>query len=303
MTRRFRFGAQYTGSSLADWQDFARKAEDLGFSTLVVQDHFGPQLAPLPALVSAAAVTSRLRLAAVVLNNDFRHPAALAKEAATVDVLTGGRLELGIGAGWLMPDYQKTGIAFEAPGLRFERLSETLAIVKAFFTGDAVTFSGKHYQIEGLEASPKTAQQPRPPIMIGGRQRRLLSFAAREADIVSISMLDQHGRGMAPPASFGEKAARVREAAGPRFSKIEIHANASNLQVTDNRKAALELLAARLQLSEEELLASPANIVGSVDSVVEQLQVWREKCHVSYFVVQRAKMDALAPVIARLDGK
>jgi probable F420-dependent oxidoreductase len=142
--RRFRFGVRNTGTSLAEWQHVARKAEDLGFSTLVVQDHVGQQLAPLPALVAAAAVTSRLRLGTVVLNNDFRHPAILAQEAATVDVLTNGRLELGLGAGWQLTDYQQTGLAFAAPGERLARLAETVHICKAFFTAPTVTFHGQH---------------------------------------------------------------------------------------------------------------------------------------------------------------
>src|SRR5438477_10289897 len=160
MPRPFRFGLLTTGDTLEDWNDFARKAEDLGFSTLIVQDHFAPQLAPLPALVSAGAVTSRIRLATIVLDNDFRHPAALAKEAATVDVLTGGRLELGVGAGWLMSDYTKAGLTFGRPGERLERLRETVQIAKSFFSEDSVTFEGKHYQISALESHPKALQRP-----------------------------------------------------------------------------------------------------------------------------------------------
>ena len=303
-TRRpIRFGVQATGSTLEDWQEFARKAEDLGFSTLVVQDHFGPQLAPLPALVAAAAVTKRLRLAAIVLNNDFRHPAAMAKEAATVDVVSGGRFEVGVGAGWLMPDYQKTGISFGPPAERFERLRETVRILKAFFSGEPVTFKGKYYQIEGLDASPRTTQQPHPPIMFGGRQKRMVSFAAREADIVSISMLDRRAPGQPPPPRFAEKVGWARAAAGERFPAIEIHANSQNFEVTDDRKSALERIAARLQVTPEEAPLSPAVLVGSVDTIVEQALAWREECNLTYFVIQRAVMDAAAPVIARIEGK
>jgi probable F420-dependent oxidoreductase len=188
--RRFRFGVRHTGSTLEEGQRVARKAEDLGFSTLVVQDHVDKQLAPLLALMSAAAVTSTLRLGTVVLNNAFRHPAILAKEAATVDVLTNGRLELGLGAGWLLADYQQTGLSFDAPGERLARLAETAQICKAFFTEGTVTLHGKYYQSEVLDAFPMTTQKPHPPIMIGGRQRCVLSLAARQAAIVSISMLD-----------------------------------------------------------------------------------------------------------------
>ena len=298
---QFRFGVQYTGSTLEDWQDFARKAEDLGFTTLVVQDHAGPQLSPLLALVSAAAVTKRLRLAAVVLNNDLRHPAIMAKEASTVDVLTGGRFELGIGAGWMAGDYENTGIAFDPAAVRFARLRETVSIVKAFFKEEeAITFRGQHYQIENLEASPRVTQQPHPPIMIGGRQKGVLSYAAREADIVSISMLDRPLPGQPPPATFAEKVEWVREAAGDRFERLIIHANASNVEVTDNPAEALARLSERTGRTEAELLESPATLVGSVDGIVERLEAWRERCSVSYFIVQKRVMDDFAPVVARL---
>ena len=207
--RAFRFGVNNVTTTLREWQETAQRAEALGYSTLIAQDHFGPQLAPLPSLVAAGAVTSSMRLATIVLDNDFRHPATMAKEAATVDVLTDGRLELGLGAGWLEADYTKTGLSFDPPAQRLERLAETVQICKAFFASEEpVTFSGKHYQVAGLDASPRPVQQPRPPIMIGGRQRRMLSLAGREADIVSISLLDRNG------PTFEQKLAWVREAAG-----------------------------------------------------------------------------------------
>ncbi len=304
MARPFRFGVQYTGTTLQDWQDFARKVEDLGYSTLVATDHFGPQLAPLLSLVSAAAVTTRLRLACIVLDNDFRHPAVTAKEAATADVLTGGRLELGLGAGWMMADYEKTHIPFDSPGVRYERLTECVQIVKAFFgEEDAVTFEGKHYQVTGLDAQPRVVQKPRPPIMVGGRQKRMLSMAAREADIVSISMLDRRTPDGPPVPTFAEKVEWVKAAAGERFGAFEIHANSGGAVVTDNQRAALEAAAERLQMPVEDVLKSPANLIGSVDAIVDQLLRWRETCDVSYFVLQPPAMEAFAPVIAKLQGK
>ncbi len=303
MAHKFRFGVQYTGSSLGEWQDFARKAEDLGFSTLAVQDHFGQQLSPFPLLMAAAAVTTRLRLATIVLDNDFRNPAAMVKEAASVDVLTNGRLELGLGAGWVLADYEKTGLAFGPAGERFERLAETVQICKAFFSQEAVSFQGKHYHVEGLDGFPKPIQKPHPPIMIGGRQKRMLSMAAREADIVGISLLERRAPGSPKPATFAEKVEWVRQAAGSRIEDIELHINASNLEVTDNREAALERIAARLQVTVEEALQSPAVLVGSVDAIVEQMLAWRERFGVSYFVVGRQLMDMAAPIVARLAGQ
>ncbi len=300
--RPFRFAVLDTGTSLQQWQELARKAEDLGFSTLVVQDHFGEQFAPLPSIVAAAAVTSRLRFGSIVLDNDFRHPAMLAKEAATVDVLTGGRLELGIGGGWLVSDYEKIGMTFDAPAVRYRRLSETIAICKAFFSGEAVTFHGTHYQIENLDAFPKPVQTPRPPIMIGGRQKRMLSFAARQADIVSLSMLDRQVPGGPKPPTFAEKIGWVREAAGDRYDEIEIHANCFSVEVTDRPQEALARIANRLQITPEDAAQMPANMVGSVESIAEQMEAWRERCDLSYFSLRPQLMDALAPLVAKLAG-
>ena len=300
--RRFRFGVRHTGSTLAEWQRVARRAEALGFSTLVAQDHVGKQFAPLPALMAAAAVTSTLRLGTVVLNNDFRHPALLAQEAATVDVLTNGRLELGLGAGWLPSDYQQTGLPFAAPGERLGRLAETVQICKAFFAEETVTFHGKHYQITQLDAFPRAVQKPHPPLLIGGRRRRMLSLAARQADIVSISMLDPRGPDLPKPPTYAEKVRWVRAAAGSRYNAIELHANVAHVEVTDNRQAALAQLAARLQVSPQDVLASPTTLIGSVAAIVEQLHVWREQCDVSYFVMPLRVMDAMAPVIAKVSG-
>ena len=291
-------------TSLWEWQEIARKAEAVGFDTLIAQDHFGKQFAPLPALVAAGSVTVRLRLATLVLDNDFRHPAALAKEAATVDVLTSGRLELGLGAGWLQADYDKTGLPFDPPATRLERLSEAVQICKAFFTAEeSISFSGRHYQLENLDASPHPTQKPRPPIMIGGRQRRMLALAAREADIVGISLLDRRVAGQPEPPTFAQKVAWVREAAGDRFGDLQIHVNAANVDVSDTPSDDyIDEIAARTGQSSEQVRASPGTLVGSVDAIVEQLHARREELGISYYVVHTRFMDAFAPVIARLNG-
>jgi probable F420-dependent oxidoreductase len=300
MARPLRFGVTSSTSSPDELRTLARSAEQLGFSTLVVFDHFGQQLAPLPALVAVAAITTTLRLGTIVLDNDFRHPAVLAKEAATVDALSNGRLELGLGAGWLVADYEKSGLQFDPPGVRLERLAEAVHIVKAFFSGHAVTFHGRHYQIEGLDAAPIATQRPRPPLMIGGRQRRMLSFAAREADIVSISLLDRPAPGEPKPPTFTQKLDWVREAAGARFQDIELHVNVSLVERTDNQRAALDRLATQLNVPPAEVLESPARLVGSVDAIAEQLLAWRERNDVTYFAFGARFMDAMAPVVAKL---
>ncbi|MGI9148977.1 MAG: TIGR03621 family F420-dependent LLM class oxidoreductase [Chloroflexota bacterium] len=299
--RPFRFGVRTATTSLWEWQEIARKAEHLGFATLIAQDHFGKQFAPLPALVAAGAVTVRLRLGTVVLDNDFRHPAALAKEAATVDVMTSGRLELGLGAGWLQSDYDKTGLPFDPPAERLERLSEAVQIVKKFFTeAETVTFSGKHYRLERLDASPRPTQKPRPPIMIGGGQRRLLALAAREADIVGISLLDRHLAGQSEPPTFAQKVEWVRQAAGGRFGDLEIQVNASEVAVTDDPESAIDEIAARTGQSPTQIQESPGTLVGSAAAILEQLHARREQFGISYYVVHARFIDAIAPILARL---
>ena len=276
-----------------------RKAEDLGFSTFVAQDHFDHQLAPLTALAVAAEITSRLRLTTIVLDNDFRHPVTLAKDAATLDVLSNGRFELGLGAGWRTDDYRTSGIAFAPPRERYERLIETVQICKAVFQGEPVTFHGKHFQLEHLEAAPKVKQVPRPPILVGGRRKSLISFAAREADIVSISVMHEDVPGQAPPPSFADKAEWVRQAARDRVEQPEIQVNVSKLLITDNVQAGLERVAAELHVPPHRVLDSPSNLVGSVDAILDQMDAWRERCGVSYFVIGRAFVDSAARLVAR----
>ena len=301
----FRFGVNRTGaSSLKEWQNYARELEDLGYSSLIMQDHVDRQFAPIPALMAAAAVTTRLRLTTLVLDNDFRHPGVLAKEAATLDLLSDGRLELGLGAGWLQSDYDKLGLSFDAPAARMRRFREAVAIVKGFFEAEtAVSYRGEHYNVTELDAWPRPVQRPHPPLMIGGRQKGMLAFAAREADIVSISMLDPRGPGLPPPPTYAEKVAWVREASGERFPAIELHANSGGLQVTDDQAGAVAAVAERLKISPEAVLNTPANLIGSVDAIVEQVQRWRDTCGVSYFVVPGTKMLDMAPIVARLAGR
>jgi len=239
-----------------------------------------------------------------VLDNDFRHPAVVAKEAATVDVLTGGRLELGLGAGWMMVDYDSTGIPFAPASERYQRMKEVTAIVKGYFeSADKLTYEGKLYQIKDLDTSPRPAQSPHPPILIGGRQKSMLSLAAREADIVGLSLLDPRAPGLPPPPTFAQKVAWVREAAGDRFDELQLHVNASLVQVADQpSETEIERVAARTRQTREQVLASPGTLVGPVEAVVETLLARREEFGVSYYVVQGRVMESFAPVIARLRG-
>jgi probable F420-dependent oxidoreductase len=298
--RKFRFGVNATTTSAQEWRETARVAEALGFDTLIAQDHVGAQLAPLPALVAAAEVTSRLRLATLVLDNDFRHPAMVAQEAATVDVLSGGRMELGLGAGWLESDYARTGIAFDPPAVRLARLAEAVQICKAYFSSEQpVSFRGTYYCIQDLNPLPRPVQKPL-PIMVGGRRRRTLSLAAREADIVSISLLDRPVAGEPPPPTFAEKIAWVRSAAGERFSSLQLHVNASVVEVTDDPTDALAAFSARTGQPLQEAQTSPGVLAGSVEAIVEKLHASREQFGVNYWVMHGRNMHGFAQVIARL---
>jgi probable F420-dependent oxidoreductase len=307
----FRFGANVgRAGSRAEWAEKARKLEDLGYSALTVPDHLADLLAPMPALVSAAAATQRLRVGTNVLNNDFRHPVLVAREAATVDLLTDGRLQLGLGAGHMQSEYDQAGLRFDAGGTRVERLAEAVAIVKGLLTGEPVTFVGRHYRVTGHTIHPLPLQRPHPPLLIGGNGRRLLTLAAKEADIVGLSGITFRRGGAAPDLS-GWRAAGVdarvqlvREAAGDRYDRLELNALVQRVVVTEDRYQAAEELARRWpQLSPEEILQSPYVLIGTVDQLVEDLQARRERWDISYYVIFEPDIDAFAPVVARLAGQ
>jgi len=279
--RPFRFGVTApTVLSGPAWVERVRRIEGLGYSIVHVPDHFRDQLAPVPALTAAATATTRLRVGSLVFSNDFRHPVVLAKEAATLDVLSGGRFELGLGSGWLREEYDQAGIAFDAPGRRIERLAEAVAIVKGLLAGERVTLTGRHYAIAGFEGRPHPVQRPHPPILIGGGGQRTLSLAAREASIVGLVPRARRDGGGLDRADFGEAALRqkvdwVRAAAGDRFDSLELHALIQAVVVTAQRVAAAEKLAARFGVARELVLESPYVLVGTVDEICASL---RERC-------------------------
>ncbi len=307
----FRFGVNVVhAGSRAEWTDKARKVEDLGYSVLGVPDHLSEMFASIPAVLGAAAATKTLRVATSVLNNDFRHPVLLAREAATVDLLTDGRLELGLGAGYVKSEYDQAGLRFDLGGTRVERLAEAVVIVKRLFTGEPVTFAGQHYRVTDHKIHPRPVQQPRPPILIGGNGPRLLTLAAKEADIVGLTGINFR-RGATKPdvsawraAIVDERVRLVREAAGDRYERLELNALVQRVIVTDaRRKPAEELTQRWTQLSAEEILQSPYALIGTVDQMVEDLETRRKRWGISYYLVHEPYMDALAPVIAHLAGK
>jgi probable F420-dependent oxidoreductase len=284
-----------------------RRIEQLGYSIVHVPDHFRDQLAPVPALTAAAMATTRLRVGSLVFSNDFRHPVVLAKEAATLDVLSGGRFELGLGSGWLREEYDQAGIPFDAPGTRIERLAESVAIVKGLLAGERVTFTGRHYAIAGLPGRPHPVQRPHPPILIGGGGQRTLSLAAREASIVGLVPRARRDGGGLDRADFGEAALRqkvewVRAAAGDRFEALELHALIQAVVVSDRRTVA-EQLASRFSVPPELLLESPYVLAGTVEEICETVKQRRERYGISYLTVFDRDLEAFAPVVARLGGR
>ncbi len=307
--RTFRFGVQVTGAASAeDWATLAGKAEDLGYSSLMLPDHFGDQFAPVPALAAAAASTTQLRLGALVFDNDYRHPVVLAKEAATLDVLSGGRLELGLGAGWMTTDYEQSGIAHDPVPVRIERMVEAVAVLKGLFGDGEFSFSGEHYTISGLDGRPKPRQRPHPPLLIGGGSRRILSIAGREADIVGINPALASGAADAAaarsgaPAETDRKLGWVRDAAGDRYRDLEINMLVFGVVITDDRAAAVAQVAPLYDVDPAEFDDFPHALFGTTAQIADQLQRARDRWDVSYWTVQAAALDAMAPVVAELAG-
>jgi probable F420-dependent oxidoreductase len=308
--RTFRFGIQLnSAASGTDWAALAREAEDLGYSTLFLPDHFGDQFAPTPALAAAAAATTELRVGPLVLDNDYKHPVVTAKEMATLDVLSGGRLELGIGAGWMASDYESAGIPMDQASQRIDRLEEALAVIKGLFAPGPFSYEGKHYRISGLDGLPKPVQQPGPPVLIGGGAPRVLALAGREADIVGINPAVRSGRVDANASRDGmaqvtdRKLAWVRDAAGERYPDIELNMLMFVVNISDDRDATLAAMAPFFQTTPEELGEYPHAWFGSPEQISDDLVARRERWDVSYLVVQGVDvMRSAAPIVARLAG-
>jgi probable F420-dependent oxidoreductase len=306
--RPFRFGAgAFVTGSRVEWEEQARRVEALGYDTLLMPDHFDPHLFALtPAVVAAALATTTLRVGSIVYDNDFRHPAMLAKETATIDVLTDGRLEVGIGAGWKKGEYDQASIPFDPPGTRAGRLEEAVRIIKGLWDGGPFTFTGRHYSIQEMENGPRPVQRPHPPIHIGAGGKRLLSFAAREADIIGIIAQSLPAGGLDVASDSEERLARqvgwVREAAGERFDQLELGALVWKVAVTDDPRGVAEEIAATSGVTPEHVLGSPYFLVGSVDGIVERLVMLRERFGLSYYSIFPNDVEAFAPLVARLSG-
>jgi len=311
--RRFRFAAQLSKAPVSDarsWSDQARKAEDLGFSSMLMPDHFDDQLAPVPALAAVAAATTSLKIGTLVFDNDYRHPLVLAKEAATLDLLSDGRLELGLGAGWMKSDYDQSGIAYDPPAVRVARFEEAVTVVKGLLESEEpFSFSGDHYLISEHRLTPRPVQCPRPPLILGGGGRRVLAIAAREADIVGINVNLRSGAvgpeaiADATPEATRRKIAWVREAAGDRFDDLELNTLVGFVAITDEPKKIIEPLAGSFGMDPCDAVHVPLALIGSVDDICDEIRWRRENYGFSYLAVQSDAWEAFAPVVGRLAGE
>jgi probable F420-dependent oxidoreductase len=306
--RPFRFAVfAYAAASRNDWDDTARRAEALGYAVLVMPDHFVNPLTPVPALAAAAAVTTTLRIGAIVFANDYRHPTLLAKEAATLDLLSDGRFEFGLGAGWLRKEYEQVGIPFDPPGRRIARMEEALHIMRGLWGDEPVDFHGEHYVVASLDGLPKPLQKPHPPLFIGGTGPRMLRLAGREADIVGFvpKTLPDGGHGWlaSTPDLMAEQIRWVRDGAGDRFARLELSMPIFRAIVTDRPEVAALEVGRSYGLTPRQVLASPDFLIGSADAIVARLQERRERFGISYLEVDARDAASFAPVVARLAGQ
>ncbi len=304
----FRFGVMASwADSAAAWTALARCAEELGYAVLLVPDHMGRQLSPIPALTAAAMATTRLRIGSYVFANDYRHPLVLAREAATLDVLSGGRLELGLGAGWNTADYRQLGIPYDLPPKRIDRLEEALGLLKRLLAGETVDHDGPAYHLRGARIVPLPVQRPRPPILVGGGGPRMLRLAAREADIVAMQpQFDVRGRPMirqATEAATARKIAVLREAAGARFEQLELNVIVGDAGLVGSGAPPLTSLVTAAKSLATALVGSPYVLYGTLGGLRDQLQARRDRLGISYYAIPGRAMEAMAPLVAALAGR
>jgi probable F420-dependent oxidoreductase len=310
-TRPFRFGVQLTkADSGAAWVEQARRIEGHGYDIATMPDHFDAQFAPMPALQAILSATTTLRAGALVFDNDYKHPLVLAKELATMDVLSDGRVEVGLGAGWMIADYEQAGMTYDRAGVRIDRFREGLAVIKGLMADGAFSFTGEHYTIRDHDGFPKPVQRPHPPVIIGGGGPRVLGIAAREADIVGVNgtlhagVIGDEAIATMTRGAVVDKVGVVADAAreAGRIDDIEMNIRTFFVSVTDDRRAQVAAMAQMIGVDEAMITSSPFALVGSVDQIVEDLQARRDEFGFSYVIVGAAELDDFAPVVARLTG-
>jgi len=307
--RGFRFGVQVSKETTAKgWAELARRTEAAGYEVLTMPDHFTDQLAPIPALMAAASATTSLHVGALVFDNDYKHPVVLAKELATIDLLSEGRLEIGLGAGWMISDYEEAGMPYDSPKVRIDRFIEGVAVIRGAMADGAFSFSGDHYTITNYNGQPKPIQA-QPPLLIGGGGKRVLSYAAREADIIGINgtmtagVVGPEALATMTAESVDEKVAIVAAAGAHRLNDIEMNIRTFFVKVTNDRAATVEGISSMFGVSADMINASPFALIGSVEECIEQLLERRERWGFSYTIVGGENIDECAPIVAALRGK
>jgi probable F420-dependent oxidoreductase len=312
----FRFGllSHNTSPSLEYLVALARRAEQAAYATFLLPDHLEDQFAPALALAMVVQATTSIRIGSCVFDNDFRHPVLLAKDVATLDHLSHGRFELGLGAGWMQSEYEHIGLSFDRPAVRINRLTEALQIVKALLTEETVSFSGQYYSINGMHGLPKSLQKPYPPFYLGGSGKRMLQLAAREASCVGIvprikktergdHMNDLLDMDDAAPEALQQKISWIREAAGSRFAELELNIVLMDVQVTNARDQAQQTLAERYGTSAQAIQDSPFFLIGTLEQIREKLWQVREQFGFSYIAAWEEHLELLAPAVVHLTGR
>jgi probable F420-dependent oxidoreductase len=311
-----RFGVVVGAPDRDGYVGAVRHAEDLGYNVVLCSDHLElagkhfSHFAPIPALTAAAMVTDSVRIGTSVLNQDLRHPAVLAREAASLDVLSSGRLELGLGAGWAEVEYRMAGIPFTDAASRTRRFTEYVKVVKGVMQEPEFSFEGEFFQISAMPGEPVPIQKPHPPVMIGAIGPKMLALAAREADIVSINMLKAPHPG---EATLAERVEWIREAAGERFAGLELQLPIAATLPSNRSPAAtvqdavdsgsdpfLSMLASKFDL--DSLADSPMVLTGTPEQMAEKLAGLRERLGIDAVMIPMPQMEALAPAIRHLTG-
>lgn len=310
-TKPFRFGVQLQQSgSGAEWVEQARRVEAHGYAVATMPDHFDAQFAPVPALQAILSATTTLRAGALVFDNDYKHPLVLAKELATMDVLSDGRVEIGLGAGWMIADYAQAGMTYDRAGIRIDRFVEGLAVIKGVMGPEPFSYEGEHYTIRDHDGFPKPVQGARPPILIGGGGPRVLGIAAREADIVGVNgtlaagVIGPEAIATMTRSSVIDKVKVVADAArdAGRIEHIEMNIRTFFVSITDDRDSHLSAMAGMIGVEEQMIAESPFALIGDVDQICDTLVARREEFGFSYVIVGAGEIDAFAPVVARLAG-
>ena len=309
MTGFFRFGV--TGGLLREPSavvELGVRAEESGYSTVALPDHLDEQVGPIVGLTAVAAATSTIGLATLVPANDFRNPTLPAKELASLDRFSDGRVEWGIGAGWKRTDYEKAGIALDRPGVRISRLTESIAVMKGCFADGEPTYSGDHYSVDALDGLPKPVQRPHPKLMVAGGSPKVLGLAGREADIVGINFslaagtLDHSAGASGTPDRTDEKIAAVRASAGSHFDDIELATRVHLVLPTDDRDATIDAMAPGFGLTADDSRAMPHVLVGTVDQMCDDIRRRRGRWGISYITWGADALEPMVPVVERLTG-